>query len=71
MIGDSRLLSALVVVHLLGGFAAARAAKGRLKPQAFLTIWGGVPTSQCTEPGMCPKTRSGRRETDQWPSVLG
>lgn len=35
MIGDSRLLSALVVVHLLGGFAAARAAKGRLKPQAF------------------------------------
>lgn len=39
MIGDSRLLSALVVVHLLGGFAAARAAKGRLKPQAFLTIW--------------------------------
>lgn len=38
-IGDSSLLSALVAVHLSGGFTAAPAARGRLKSQAFLTIW--------------------------------
>lgn len=67
MIGDSSLLSTLVAVQLSGGFSAARAAKGRLKSQAFLTVRWGVPTSQ----GMCPKTWSGRTEADQWPSFLG
>lgn len=38
-IGDSSLLSALVAVQLSGGFSAARAAKDRLKSQAFLTVW--------------------------------
>lgn len=70
MIGDSSLLSTLVAVQLSGGFSAARAAKGRLKSQAFLTVWWGVPTSQSTEPGMCPKTWSGRTEAEQWLSFF-